>query len=107
MTPFCGISVSTERGTSTEHNIRPGVVRGLVSRSASAPTAAEWPLQPNITSTPKPWQSFAHGITDAHAAIPVTLHPLDLLVGQQGVGDVLVIGEHRVVAHHGGVYSDV
>jgi len=44
-------------------------------------------------------ESFAHGITDPDAAVAPRFHLGRLLRGQHGIGDVLIVAEHRVVEH--------
>ena len=98
MSPLCGIGISITLGIPTSHNIQIGLVTGLVSRSAVAPTPAVTPISDHISSTPKPWQAFAYGITDAQAAVALRLHLGRLLHGKQGVGEVgVVLHEHGVV----------
>ena len=57
----------------------------------------------NRTTATESGESFAYGITHPHAAVPVTLHRLDLLRSQQRIRDELVLVEDREVVSRGHV----
>ena len=97
MTPFYGIRHGTEHGMSTQHNKHTRLVRGVVSRSVPMPAPRKWARPHDISSTPEPWQPLPRLVTHPHAAVPVTLHRLDLLRSQQGVGHELIGEEDGVV----------
>lgn len=65
------------------------------TRTAVLPFPVALPV--NDSSATESGESFAHDITDPQAAVAVTLHPLGLLLGQQGVRNESVIPEHGVV----------
>lgn len=109
MTLFCGFRLSIERGIPAQHNIHRRLVRDLVSRSAVPPATAETLLWGHISSTPKRWQAFTDGISDAQAAVAVALHPSRLFLGEQGIRHESVIPEHGVVVpwRHGSMLLGV
>ena len=91
---------SIERGSPTAHNIHNGLVRGLVSRSAVAPSAPKSVLRSHVSPTQKPWQAFPDGISHAQAAVALALNPLRLLHREHGVRHQLVVAEHCIVVCH-------
>ena len=86
---------------SMSHNIYLTAVPDGVSLSVSVPAAPVARSARNITgameSATEGGQVLRHRITDPHTAEPLGLHALDLTRSEQGVGDVLVVGEDRVV----------
>ena len=88
---------SIERGIPMQRNIQIGLVGDLVSRSAAPPATAKSGRLCNITLTTKPWQPFAHRITDPQAAVAVSFHALHLGGGEHGVRHQLVVMEHGIV----------
>ena len=98
MIPFCGFGIGIERSTTTSHNIQQGIVRGVVSRSAGAPTTSESTPRGHNNSIPKPWHVRAPGQFHVNTPQPLKLQASRLLGREHGVVAVSVVGEDRVVA---------
>jgi hypothetical protein len=86
--------------TGTSHNIQSGEPRGIPVRLLPVPPRAVSRGSCNSTPATESGESFAHRITDPHAAEPVGFHPSRLVGGQQGIGHELILVEDGVVEAH-------